>query len=314
MTEKIATRDAYGKALVNLGAELENLVVLDADLSKSTKTCDFAKAFPRRFVNVGIAEQNLIATAAGLAVAGMIPFASSFAMFAVGRGYEQIRNGVAYPRLNVKIAASHAGITVGEDGASHQMLEDIALMRAIPGMVIEVPADGVETEKAVAALAAWDGPAYLRLGRLAVPVLFDRDSYDFQIGRGVVLAEGTDVVILACGLMVSEALLAAKQLAADGISAAVANMHTIKPLDSELVIRLARQCGAVVSAEEHNIIGGLGSAVAEVLCESAPAPLVRVGIQDTFGESGTPAELMHKYGLSAEHIVAAAKEAVAKKH
>lgn len=308
----VATRDAYGQALVELGAENSNIVVLDADLSKSTKTADFKKVYPERFINMGIAEQNLLGTAAGLAAAGKTPFASSFAVFAVGRAYDQIRNSIAYPKLNVKIAATHAGITVGEDGGSHQMLEDIALMRALPNMTVLVPADGVETKKAIKAAAAYEGPVYIRLGRSKVPVLFEED-YDFQIGKGVVLKEGTDVTIVATGIMVSKALEAADLLGAEGISAAVVDICTIKPLDEDLLVEMAQKTGAIVTCEEHNKFGGLGSAVAEVLAEQCPAPMARVAVEDKFGESGLPDQLMEKYGLTATNIVEKAKAVIARK-
>lgn len=309
---KIATRDAYGRTLAELAATDEKLVVLDADLSKSTKTCDFAKVCPERFVNMGIAEQNMITTAAGLATVGKHVFCSSFAIFAAGRAYEQIRNAVAYPGLPVTIAATHAGITVGEDGATHQAIEDIALMRAIPGMTVIAPADALEAEQAVRLLAEYDKPAYLRLGRLAVESVMPED-YQFTIGKGHVLQDGTDAVIFACGLMVQEAMAAARLLADEGISAAVVNIATIKPLDEELVIKMAKQCGAVVTAEEHNVIGGLGSAVAEVLAENCPVPMQRVGVADRFGQSGKPAELMVEYGLTPEVIAAKVKAAIARK-
>lgn len=308
----IATRDAYGQALAELGAINDKVVVLDADLSKSTKTNDFKKVFPERFFNIGIAEQNLLGTAAGFAAAGKIPFASSFAVFAVGRAYDQIRNSIAYPKLNVKIAATHAGLTVGEDGGSHQMLEDIALMRAVPNMTVLVPADGVETKQAVMAAAEYNGPVYIRLGRPKVPVLFD-DDYKFEIGKGVVLKEGSDVTLIGTGIMVSKAMEAAELLAADGISAAVVNISTIKPLDHALITEMAQKTGAVVTCEEHNIYGGLGSAVAEVLVENAPVPMARVGVNDSFGESGLPDQLLEKYGLTAAHIVEKAKAVIARK-
>lgn len=304
---KIATREAYGKALQKLGAENKDIVVLDADLSKSTKTADFAAKFPERFINVGIAEQNLMGTAAGLAAAGKIPFASTFAVFATGRAFEQIRNSIAYPQLNVKVAATHAGITVGEDGGSHQSIEDVSLMRSLPGMTVIVPADATETEAAVRAAVELDGPVYLRLGRLGVPVLFD-DSYTFQIGKATVMQEGQDVSIIANGVMVSLALEAAALLQAKGISAEVINMATVKPLDVDAIINSAKKTGAVVTAEEHSIIGGLGSAVAEVLGENCPVPMKRVGVQDKFGESGIPAELMEKFGLTKEAIAQAAEQ------
>jgi len=310
--KKIATRDAYGEALKELGAVNPQIVVLDADLTKSTKTSVFAKAFPARFFNMGIAEQNLIGTAAGLAAAGKIPFASTFAIFATGRAYEQIRNSVAYPQLNVKIAATHAGLTVGEDGASHQALEDIALMRAIPHMTVIVPADAEETRQAVRLAAEMKGPVYLRLGRPGVPVLFD-EKYKFAIGKAVAVAEGTKATVIATGIMVGIALEAAERLRGEGVDVRVLNMATIKPLDRGAIIAAAKETGAIVTAEEHNIIGGLGSAVAEVIGESYPVPLLRVGVQDTFGESGKPDALLEKYGLTAENIAAAVKTVIARK-
>jgi len=312
VTEKIATRDAYGKALAELGRTNPDIVVLDADLSKSTKTAVFGAEFPGRFFNMGIAEANMIGTAAGLAAAGKIPFASTFAVFATGRAFDQVRNSVCYPQLNVKIAATHAGLTVGEDGASHQSVEDIALMRALPGMTVIVPADGVETRLAVQAAAAYKGPVYLRLGRPKVPVIFG-DDYRFEIGKAALLQEGKDVTIVACGYMVGEALAAAETLAGEGVEARVLNMSTIKPIDTEALVKAARETGALVTAEEHNIIGGLGGAVAEVLAEECPVPIYRVGIRDTFGESGSPGDLLKKYGLTAADIVEAAKKAMAKK-
>ncbi len=308
----IATRDAYGQALAELGALNDKVVVLDADLSKSTKTNDFKKVYPERFFNMGIAEQNLLGTAAGFAAAGKIPFASSFAVFAVGRAYDQIRNSIAYPKLNVKIAATHAGLTVGEDGGSHQMLEDIALMRALPNMTVIVPADGVETKQVIMAAAEYNGPVYIRLGRPKVPVLFD-ETYKFEIGKGVVLKEGTDVTLVATGIMVSKAVEAAEALAAEGISAAVVNISTIKPLDNALITEMAQKTGAVVTCEEHNIYGGLGSAVAEVLVENCPVPMARVGVEDSFGESGLPDQLLEKYGLTAANIADKAKAVIARK-
>lgn len=308
----VATRDAYGEALAELGAVNENIVVLEADLSKSTKTNDFKKVYPERFFNMGIAEQNLLGTAAGFAAVGKIPFASSFAVFATGRAYDQIRNSIAYPNLNVKIAATHAGLTVGEDGGSHQMLEDIALMRALPNMTVIVPADGVETKQAVKAAAEYEGPVYIRMGRPKVPVLFG-DDYKFEIGKGVVLKEGGDVTLVATGIMVSKAVEAAELLATEGISAAVVNISTIKPLDADLIIAQAQKTGAMVTCEEHNIYGGLGSAVAEVLVENCPVPMVRVGVADKFGESGLPDELLEKHGLTANNIAAQAKAVIARK-
>ncbi len=309
---KIATRDAYGQALKKLGHENKDIVVLDADLAKSTKTIDFAKEFPERFFDMGVAEQNMVATAAGLAAAGKIPFVSSFAMFASGRAFEQVRNSVAYPNLNVKIGASHAGISVGEDGASHQSVEDIAIMRAIPNMTVLVPADGPETEAAVRAAVAHRGPVYLRLGRLGVPVIFG-DDYKFEIGKAVSLRDGQDCTIIACGLMTNVAVEAADLLKNEGVQVRVLNMPTIKPIDAEAITKAAQETGAIVTAEEHSIIGGLGSAVAEVLVENQPVPVERVGLKDTFGESGTPADLLKKYGLTTGEVVTAVKKAISRK-
>lgn len=309
--EKVATREAYGKALAEFGSN-ENMVVLDADLSKSTKTDAFLKAYPDRFINMGIAEGNMMAVAAGLATCGKTVFASSFAMFAAGRAFEQIRNSIGYPHLNVKIGATHAGISVGEDGATHQCLEDIGIMRTIPGMVILNPADAAEARLAVKAAMEYEGPVYLRFGRLAVPVIFD-ESYQFEIGKGVELAEGSDVTLIGTGLMVPAALEARELLAKEGIQARVINMATIKPIDKEIIIKAAQETGAIVTAEEHNVIGGLGSAVAEVLCENQPVPMLRVGTQDVFGRSGKPNPLLESYGLDAKTIVAKAKEAIAMK-
>ena len=306
---KMATREAYGKALVKLGKINDDVVVLDADLSKSTKTNDFYKAYPNRFFNMGIAEQNLVGAACGFAAAGKIPFASTFAMFATGRAFEVIRNSACYPKLNVKICATHAGITVGEDGGSHQSVEDISLMRSIPNMTVLVPADGVEAEKMIFAAAEFNGPMYVRLGRSAVPTLFDED-YNFEIGKGVVLKEGNDATIIACGMMVNEAILAADMLKEENINVRVINMSTIKPIDTELIIKAAKETKAIVTAEEHSIIGGLGSAVSEVVSENCPTIVKKVGINDCFGESGTPAELLEKYGLTAKHIVEKVKEAM----
>ena len=310
--EKIATRDSYGMALSELG-EKYDIVVMDADLSKSTKTDTFKKKFPERFINTGIAEGNMINVAAGLASTGKIVFASSFAMFAAGRAFEQIRNGVAYPHLNVKIGATHAGISVGEDGATHQCLEDIGIMRTIPGMVIINPADHYEAMAAVEAAVKYDGPVYLRFGRLAVPQIFDETNYKFELGKGVVLEEGKDATIIATGLMVPYALEARELLKKDGIDAEVINIHTIKPIDSELIEKTARKTGAIVTAEEHNVNGGLGSAVAEVLCETYPVPMMRVGTQDVFGKSGKPADLFKEYGLIAENIAENVKKAISLK-
>jgi len=308
----IATREAYGKALVKLGQVNDNVVVLDADLSKSTKTNDFYKVFPERFFNMGIAEQNLIGAACGLATAGKIPFASSFAMFATGRAFEVIRNSVAYPKLNVKVCATHAGLTVGEDGASHETVEDIAIMRVIPNMTVLVPADGVEAEQMILEAARVYGPMYVRLGRSAVPTLFD-ENYKFEIGKGVVVREGNDATIIACGIMVNEAIIASETLKSEGINARVVNMSTIKPIDRELIINAAKETGVIVTAEEHSIIGGLGSAVSEVVSEECPVVVKKIGVKDVFGESGTPMELLKKHGLTAENIVDAVKQAVAKK-
>ena len=309
MSNKIATREAYGKALVKLGKINDDVVVLDADLSKSTKTNDFYKAYPDRFFNMGIAEQNLVGAACGFAAAGKIPFASTFAMFATGRAFEIIRNSACYPKLNVKICATHAGITVGEDGGSHQSVEDISLMRSIPNMTVLVPADGVEAEKMIFAAAEYNGPMYVRLGRSAVPTLFD-ENYNFEIGKGVVLKEGNDATIIACGMMVNEALIAADMLKEENINVRVINMSTIKPIDTELIIKAAKETKAIVTAEEHSIMGGLGSAVSEVVSENHPVKVKKVGLNDCFGESGTPGELLEKYGLTAKNIVAKVKEAI----
>ena len=312
MAEKKATRDAYGEALVELGKVNPKIVVLDADLSQSTKTAAFARTFPERFVQMGIAEQDLIGTAAGLATAGKIPFASSFAVFATGRAYDQVRNSVAYGQLNVKIAATHAGITVGEDGGSHQMLEDIALMRAVPGMTVIVPADAVEAKAAVEAAAEYVGPVYLRLGRGKWPVIYD-EGHEFEIGKASLLSKGDDATIIACGVMVSQALEAARLLEAQDISVRVLDMATIKPLDTEAVVKAAKETGAIIIAEEHSVIGGLGSAVAEVLGERCPALMERIGVKDTFGQSGTPDELLEFYGLVSKDIVAAVKRVLERK-
>lgn len=311
--KKIATRESYGAALVELGKSNPDLVVLDADLSAATKTGLFRKAFPDRFVNAGIAEGNMMSVAAGLATTGKTVFASSFAMFAAGRAFEQVRNSIGYPHLNVKIGATHAGISVGEDGATHQCCEDIALMRSIPGMTILNPADDTEARKAVFAAAALDGPVYLRLGRLAVPVLFDKD-YPFAVGKGVQLVAGNDVTIVATGLLVAEALIAAEQLKNEGISARVIDMATVKPIDRDILVAAARETGAIVTAEEHNVIGGLGSAVTEVICETVPVPVLRVGVMDTFGKSGPAKELLPLFGLCAANIAAKAKDAIKAKH
>ena len=300
--KKIATRESYGNALAQYGAEYPNLVVLDADLAAATKTGIFKKAFPERHIDCGIAECNMVGIAAGLATTGKIPFVSSFAMFAAGRAFEQIRNSVGYPHLNVKIGATHAGISVGEDGATHQCNEDIALMRTIPGMVVINPSDDVEAKAAVKAAIDHDGPVYLRFGRLAVPVINDNPDYKFEMGKGVVLREGKDITLIATGLCVSETLEAAKLLEADGIDAKVINIHTIKPLDEELVVAAAKETGKVVTIEEHSVIGGLGSAVCDALCANHPTPVYKIGINDTFGESGPAVELIKKYGLDAQSI------------
>ena len=300
--DMIATRDSYGNALVELGKEKDNLVVLDADLAAATKTGVFKKAFPDRHIDCGIAESNMAGIAAGMSTAGFVPFMSSFAMFAAGRAFEQVRNSICYPKLNVKIGATHAGISVGEDGATHQCNEDIAIMRAIPGMVVINPADDVESRAAVKAAYEHQGPCYLRFGRLAVPVINDEASYKFEIGKGVELKSGKDLTIIATGLPVSESLKAAEMLAADGIDAQVINIHTIKPLDEDIVVAAAKATGKIFTVEEHSIIGGLGSAVAEVLSEKCPVKVTRIGVKDTFGESGPAKELLKKYELDAEGI------------
>lgn len=310
--EKIATRDAYGAALVEIGNENENLVVLDADLAAATKTGMFKKAHPDRFFDCGIAENNMIGAAVGLALSGKVPFAATFAMFAAGRSYEQVRNSIGYPHANVKIGATHGGITVGEDGATHQCCEDFALMRTVPGMTVICPADAQEARLAVKAAYEMEGPVYLRFGRMAVPVLFDED-YKFEIGKGVKLVDGTDVAIIANGVEVEQALIAAETLKDMGISASVINMATIKPLDTELVIAEAKKCGCIVTVEEHSVIGGLGGAVAEALSETYPVPVLKVGTDDCFGRSGPAKELLSKFGLDADAIVAKAKAAIALK-
>ena len=300
--KKIATRASYGEALVELGKEHDDVVVLDADLAAATKTGTFKKAFPDRFFDCGIAESNLMGVAAGIATTGMVPFASTFAMFAAGRAFEQVRNSIGYPHLKVKIGATHAGISVGEDGATHQCNEDIALMRTIPGMTIICPADDVEAKAAVKAAYEMDGPVYLRFGRLAVPVINDTPDYKFEIGKGVTLREGKDVTIVATGLCVNSALEAAELLAKDGIEAKVINIHTIKPLDEELIVTAAKETGKVVTVEEHSVIGGLGGAVCEVLGEKAPVPVKRIGVNDVFGESGPAVKLIEKYGLDGNGV------------
>ena len=305
MAEKIATREAYGKTLAKLALEKDNIVVLDADLSKSTKTADFKKVAPERFFNMGIAEGNMMAVAAGISTCDKVVFASTFAIFATGRAFEQVRNSICYPKLNVKVCATHAGITVGEDGASHQSVEDISLMRSIPNMTVISPSDAVETEAAIRAVAEMKGPYYVRLGRLAVPVINDNPEYNFAIGKGVIMREGKDATIIATGIMVDAALEAYNLLVEKGIKVRVVNIHTIKPIDTDILVNAARQTGVIITAEEHSIIGGLGSAVCEVVSERHPVPVIRVGIKDTFGESGKPAELLKAYGLTADDIVKA---------
>ena len=312
MAEKIATREAYGNALAELG-EKYDFVVLDADLAAATKTGIFKKKFPERFFDCGIAEGNMMSVAAGLAAAGKVVFASSFAMFAAGRAYEQVRNSIGYPHLNVKIGATHAGITVGEDGATHQCIEDFALMRAIPGMTVINPADAVEAKAAVEAAINFVGPVYMRFGRYAVPVINDKPDYKFEIGKGVNMRDGKDVTIIATGMLVSMALEAAEILANEGISARVINIATIKPIDKDIILDAARSTGAIVAAEEHSIIGGLGSAVSEVVCEGCPVPVVRMGVEDKFGHSGKVPPLLEMYGLTVENLVAKAKAAIALK-
>ncbi len=307
MADKISTRQAYGDALTELGRENENIIVMDADLSKSTMTAGFKKEFPERFFNAGIAEANMMGMAAGLALSGKTVFASTFAMFAAGRAYEIIRNSIAYPKANVKICATHAGITVGEDGASHQCIEDLALMRVIPGMTVVHPADAVSTRKLLEQIAAEDGPAYVRLGRLNIPVLYDENA-EIQLGKGNCVREGSDVTVIACGLMVNEALMAAEELEKDGISVRVIDMHTIKPLDEDIIVKAASETKAVITAEEHSVIGGLGAAVAEVLVRKHPVKMAMVGIQDRFGQSGKPPVLMEEYNITAKDIVKAVKE------
>lgn len=307
---KKATRESYGEALRDLAGEYKDLVVLDADLAAATKTGVFKKACPERFFDCGIAEANMMGVAAGLAACGKIPFASTFAMFAAGRAYEIVRNSIGYPHLNVKIGATHAGISVGEDGATHQCNEDIALMRTIPGMTIINPSDDVEAKAAVKAALDFDGPVYMRFGRLAVPVINDAETYKFELGKGVVLKEGNDVTIVATGLLVNEAVEAAKALEAEGISARVVNIHTIKPLDKELICKCAKETGVIVTAEEHSVIGGLGSAVAEAVTECCPVPVVKIGVNDEFGHSGPAVDLLKEFGLCADNIVAKVKEAV----
>lgn len=308
--KKIATRESYGNALKDLAEEFPNLVVLDADLAAATKTGIFRKAYPERHIDCGIAEANMMGVAAGLSLTGKIPFVSSFAMFAAGRAFEQVRNSIGYPHLNVKIGATHAGITVGEDGATHQCNEDIALMRTIPGMVVMCPADDVEARAAVRAALEYEGPVYIRFGRAAVPVINDRPDYKFEIGKGTVVREGRDVTIVATGICVDSALGAAEKLAADGIEAEVISICTIKPLDEDIIINSAKKTGKVVTVEEHSVIGGLGSAVCDALCAKLPTPVKKIGMQDVFGESGSAAALVKKYGLDADGVYTSVKEFV----
>lgn len=308
--KKIATRESYGNALKELGEEFPNLVVLDADLAAATKTGIFKKAYPERHIDCGIAESNMMGVAAGLSLTGKIPFVSSFAMFAAGRAFEQVRNSIGYPHLNVKIGATHAGITVGEDGATHQCNEDIALMRTIPGMVVMCPADDVEAKAAVRAALEYDGPVYIRFGRAAVPVINDKPDYKFEIGKGSILREGKDVTIVATGICVDSALGAAEKLAAEGIDAEVVSICTIKPLDEDIIVQSAKKTGKVVTVEEHSVIGGLGSAVCDCLCEKLPTPVKKIGMQDVFGESGSAGALLQKYGLDAEGVYKSVKEFV----
>lgn len=314
MADKIATREAYGNALADLGSAYKDVVVLDADLAAATKTAIFKKKFPERFFDCGIAENNMFGVAAGLATTGKIPFASTFAMFAAGRSFEQIRNSIGYPHLNVKIAATHAGITVGEDGATHQCNEDLALMRTIPGMVVINPSDAVEARHAVEAAIKHNGPVYMRFGRLAVSVINDKPDYEFEIGKGILVEDGSDITIVATGIMVEQALIARDLLAMEGISAAVVNIHTIKPLDTQLLIACAQQTGAMVVSEEHSVIGGLGSAVCEALSGVCPIPIIRHGVEDTFGKSAPAKELLEYYGLNAQGIVEKARLALSMKH
>ena len=313
MSNKIATRQAYGNALKELAVTNKNVVVLDADLSKSTMTANFKEVAPERFINMGIAEGNMMSVAAGLASCGKVVFASTFAIFAAGRAFEQIRNSIAYPHLNVKVCATHAGSTVGEDGASHQAVEDLALMRSIPGMTVISPSDGIEAEAAIKAVAEFNGPCYVRLGRMPVNTVNDFEGYKFEIGKGVQLKEGKDATIIANGIMVDAALEAKEILLGEGIDVSVINIHTLKPIDEEIIVKAAKETGAIVTAEEHNIIGGLGSAVSEVVSENYPVPVLRVGIKDVFGESGKPADLLEKYGLTANEIVKTVKKAMTMK-
>ena len=310
MSNKIATRQAYGNALKELAVTNKNVVVLDADLSKSTMTANFKEVAPERFLNMGIAEGNMMSVAAGLASCGKVVFASTFAIFAAGRAFEQIRNSIAYPHLNVKVCATHAGLTVGEDGASHQAVEDLSLMRSIPGMTVISPSDGIEAEAAIKAVAEFNGPCYVRLGRMPVNTVNDFEGYKFEIGKGVQLKEGKDATIIANGIMVDAALEAKELLLKESIDVAVINIHTLKPIDEEIIIKAAKETGVIVTAEEHNVIGGLGSAVSEVVSENYPVPVLKVGIKDVFGESGKPADLLEKYGLTANEIVNSVKKAM----
>lgn len=313
MSKKIATRDAYGKTLAELANINKDIVVLDADLSKSTKTADFKAVCEERFFNMGIAEANMMGVAAGLSTCGKIPYVSTFAMFAAGRAFEQIRNSICYPKLNVKVCATHAGLTVGEDGASHQAIEDLALMRSIPNMTVICPSDAVETSAAIKAIAEYDGPCYVRLGRSAVNVINDESSYVFNIGKGVTLSEGNDVTIIATGIMVDVALEAKEELKNQGINARVINIHTLKPIDKEILVKAAKETGAIVTVEEHSVIGGLGSAVSEVLSEEVPVSVLKVGVKDVFGESGLPDQLLKAYGLTADNVVEKVKKAISLK-
>ena len=310
MSKKVATREAYGKALAELSKVNKDIVVLDADLSKSTKTADFKAVCPERFFNMGIAECNMMGVAAGLSTCGKIPFVSTFAMFAAGRAFEQIRNSICYPKLNVKICATHAGLTVGEDGASHQTVEDLSLMRSIPNMVVLSPADDIETEAAIKAIADYNGPCYVRLGRLPVNTINNLSNYKFEIGKGIVVSEGLDATIVATGIMVEAAIEAKEALEKEGINVRVINIHTIKPMDDEILVSAAKETGVIVTAEEHSIIGGLGSAVSEVLSEKYPVPVLKVGVMDTFGESGKPEELLKVYGLTSNDIINKVKNAI----
>ncbi|WP_294349152.1 transketolase family protein [uncultured Clostridium sp.] len=312
MSNKKATREAYGKSLAELANINKSIVVLDADLSKSTKTAEFQKVAPERFFNMGIAEANMMGVAAGMSTCGKIPFVSTFAIFAAGRAFEQIRNSICYPKLNVKICATHAGLTVGEDGATHQAIEDISLMRSIPNMVVINPADDVETEAAIKAIAEYNGPCYVRLGRMPVTTINDGENYKFELGKGIQVVDGSDATIIATGIMVEAAKNASDILAKEGISVRVINIHTIKPIDRDIIVKAAKETGVIVTAEEHSIIGGLGSAVSEVVCEEYPVKVVRIGVKDVFGESGKPNELLKAYGLTTDDLVNAVKNAISK--